>query len=160
MVESDVRSESGPLFAGTAPSFDWVDRRAVALAVGVGVLVNLAAFVVPSFRVVGGGLLAGVVAGYAAGRPGRGVLQGAIAAGGVGVGAAVVVITSGSLLGLYVEPPATLLRVYGPVSPTFTPAGGVGLLLLAGVLTLLVAADGVVGGLVGGSLGALVDRRR
>ncbi|MFB6172612.1 MAG: hypothetical protein ABEJ23_08770 [Haloarculaceae archaeon] len=136
----------------------WLDRRAVYAASIVGFLVDLNALLIPVLQVVGGGLVAGFVGGYAAGRPGRGAVQGALAAGLAGVGSSVVVVSLGWLVGLFVEPPALLLHVVGPISPAFTRAGGLGLLPLLLALTLAVALDGLLAGLVGGGLKALVER--
>lgn len=157
MFEFDYRGE-GALLPAAFGSVDWFDRRAVYVAAIVGFLVNLNALFIPIFRLLTGGLVAGFVAGYAAGRPDRGVVQGAVAAGLAGLGSAVVPVLTGWLIGMFVEPPALLLRVVGPVSPTFTPLGGLGFPLLYLAIAAAVALDGLAAGAIGGCLNSLVYR--
>lgn len=133
-----------------------IDRRAVYAAAIVGFLVNLNALLIPIFQSVGGGLVGGFVAGYAGGRPLRGAVQGTMAAAIVGTATGVLVLLNRVVVGLFIEPPALLLHVFGPVSPLFTGAGLLELLFVYVAMVAVVAFDGLVAGSVGGVLKGLV----
>lgn len=158
MFEFDYAGEGETVAELPIPDLDWFDRRAVYAAAIVGVLVNLNALLIPIFKILTGGLVAGFVAGYAAGRPGRGIVQGTTAAAIVGLVAGVVMLLTATVLGMFLEPPAILLTMFGPVSPIFTSAGGYGVPLLYATVTAAIAFDGLLAGLIGGSLKALVHR--
>lgn len=133
-----------------------IDRRAVYAAAILGFLVNLNALLIPIFQNVGGGLVGGFVAGYAGGRPLRGLVHGTLAAAIVGAATGVLVLLNRIVVGLFIEPPALLLTALGPVSPAFAGAGLLELLFVYFAVVLAVAFDGLVAGTVGGALKAVV----
>ena len=128
------------------------DRKIVYGAAIVGFLVNLNALLIPIFQHVGGGLVAGFIAGYAAGRPVRGLVWGTIAAGITGFATGVLFVANYLLVGLFIEPPSLIIHFFGPVSPWFTWVDFFGLLLLYIALVVFVAFDGLLLGAVGGLL--------
>ena len=132
------------------------DRKAVYGAAIVGFLVNLNALLIPIFQHVGGGLVAGFVAGYAAGRPTRGMAWGALAAALAGAATAFFFLLNSLVVGLYIEPPALLLHLFGPITPLFTGVDFFGILLLLIALVAVVAIDGLIAGAVAGGLRTVV----
>lgn len=122
----------------------------------VGVLVNLNALMVPLLTDIGGGVVAGFIAAYAVGRLVSGIGHAVLASALVGGIAGSVTALVGTLLGLYNEPPLLILGSIGPISPSFTGFGPSGVLLLVLTFSMLTVIDGLVGGLIGGGLRALL----
>lgn len=157
MFEFEDRQDGSVLPGYPRPSFEEIDRRVLYGAAAVGILVNMNAALIPIFRYLGGGLVAGFIAGYAGGRPTRGTVVGTLAGAIVGVVSGLFVLLLASLLGLIIEPPALLFRVLGPFNPAaYTRNFLFQLLSVYFVAVVAVAFDGLVGGVIGGSLKALV----
>ena len=137
-------------------SFAAIDTWIVVGATTVGVLVNLSALLVPLLTRIGGGVVAGFVAAYAVGRIGSGLVHAVIASGLVGGFAGTVTAILGTLLGLYNEPPLLVLSDIGPISPMLSGLGLPSVVLIVLAFSLLTAVDGLVGGVLGGGLRALL----
>lgn len=129
-----------------------IDKRVVIGAAIAGILVDLNSMLIPILAIIGGGVVAGFIAGYAIGKPGQGLVHAAVASAIVGVAASMSTLALGVTLGLYNEPPLLFLGVLGPISPIFSDLGFPGVVLLTGTLTLFVMIDGVIGGLLGAGL--------
>ncbi|SER09286.1 hypothetical protein [Natrinema salaciae] len=140
----------------SALSLKAVDTWIVLGAVIGGVLVNLNALLVPLLTRIGGGVVAGFIAAYAAGRIASGVVHAVIASALVGGIAGTVTASLGTLLGLYNEPPLLVLESVGPISPMLTGLGLPSVVLIVLAFSLLTAVDGLVGGLLGSALRALL----
>lgn len=125
-------------------------------AVVVGALVNLNALMVPLLARIGGGVVAGFVAAYAVGRVGSGIVHAVIASAIVGGIAGTVTAFLGTLIGLYNEPPLLVLSSLGPISPILSGLGLPSFVLIVLAFALLTTVDGLVGGIVGSGLRALV----
>lgn len=143
------------------------DHTAILVGVGLLLLVDTMAMMVPLLATIGAGIVGGFVAAYIAG----GVLRGAVHALIVGVvgGIALGYLTAlvGVLLGMYLEPPTLLGGYVGIVAPEFSVvapevalAGALEPLSIIAVITAMVAVDAVLAGLVGGTLRSLVDAAR
>lgn len=132
-----------------------IDTWIVVGAAVVGIVINLASLMVPLLVTVGGGIVAGFVAAYAAGRFVSGVVHAALASLIVGAFAGLETALLGATLGFFNEPPLVIMGGIGPVSPM---AGGMGLptiLLITIAFAVLVLVDGILGGIAGGILGEL-----
>lgn len=132
-----------------------INRRIVLAAAVVGILINLTSLMVPILR-IGGGVVAGFIAGYAVGRPGLGLVHAVLASGIAGVVAGMNTVLLGLVFGFYNEPPLLFLSFVGPISPMFAGLGLPSVLLIVTALTLLIVVDGVIGGLVGAGLRLLL----
>lgn len=137
-------------------SLEVIDMWILVGAVVVGALVNLNALMVPLLSRIGGGVVAGFIAAYAVGRVASGLLHAVIASAIVGGIAGTMTAFLGTLMGLYNEPPLLVLASLGPISPMLTGLGLPSALLIVLAFSLLTAVDGLVGGLVGSGLRALV----
>ncbi|ELZ08738.1 hypothetical protein C478_17671 [Natrinema thermotolerans DSM 11552] len=138
-----------------APSLAAIDSRIVLGAAAVGVFVSFTSLLVPVLTRVGGGIVAGFIAAYAAGRVVTGLAYAVVASALVGGLAGFFMAFLGALSGLYTEPPLFVLSSVGPVSPGLSGLGLPSVILLAVAFSLLTAIDGLVGGLVGSGLRAL-----
>lgn len=137
-------------------SLEVIDMWILVGAVVVGALVNLNALMVPLLSRIGGGVVAGFIAAYAVDRVASGLLHAVIASAIVGGIAGTMTAFLGTLMGLYNEPPLLVLASLGPISPMLTGLGLPSALLIVLAFSLLTAVDGLVGGLVGSGLRALV----
>lgn len=138
------------------PSLEAIDTWLVVGAAVGGVLVNLNALMVPLLTRIGGGVVAGFVAGYAAGRVASGIVHAVLASALVGGIAGTLTASLGTLLGLYNEPPLLVLSSLGPISPMFSGLGLPSVVLIVLAFALLTAVDGLVGGVAGSALRALL----
>ncbi|WP_254531457.1 hypothetical protein [Natrinema gelatinilyticum] len=143
-------------FEASDLTLEAVDTWIIAGATTAGVLVNLNALMVPLLTRLGGGVVAGFVASYAVRRIVPGIVHAILASALVGGFAGTVTAILGTLLGLYNEPPLLILSSIGPISPMLSGLGLPSVVLIAFAFSLLTAVDGVVGGLLGGGLRALV----
>ncbi|QSW99869.1 hypothetical protein [Haloterrigena alkaliphila] len=137
-------------------SFEWFHGWVVVGAVVVGALVNLTALMVPLLGQIGGGIVAGFLAAYAVGRFAMGLLHAAIASTLVGGVAGTVTALLGVTIGLFNEPPLLVLSGIGPVSPMLSGLGLPSALLIIAAFALLTVVDGLVGGLLGAGVRALL----
>jgi hypothetical protein len=137
-------------------SLEAIDTWIVLGATVAGVLVNLNALMVPLLTRIGGGVVAGFIGAYAAGRVTSGIVHAVIASALVGGVAGTVTALLGTLLGLYNEPPLLVFSSIGPISPMLSGLGLPSVLLIVIAFSLLTAVDGLVGGVVGSALRALL----
>ncbi|PCR91328.1 hypothetical protein [Natrinema ejinorense] len=133
-----------------------IDTWIIVGATLVGILINLNALLVPLLTRIGGGVVAGFIAAYAAGRVTSGIVHAAIASALVGGVAGTVTASLGTLLGLYNEPPLLIFASIGPISPMLSGLGLPSIVLIALAFSLLTVVDGLVGGVVGSLLRALL----
>ncbi|QLK27314.1 hypothetical protein HYG81_06860 [Natrinema zhouii] len=137
-------------------SLEGIDTWIIVGATTVGVLVNLTGLMVPLLTRIGGGIVAGFIAAYAVRQVASGIVHAMIASALVGGLAGTVTAFLGTILGLYNEPPLLVLASIGPISPMLTGLGLPSFVLLVLAFSLLTAVDGLVGGLVGSGLRALL----
>lgn len=137
-------------------SLEGIDTWIIVGATTAGVLVNLTGLMVPLLTRIGGGIVAGFIAAYAVRRIASGIVHAMIASALVGGLAGTVTAFLGTILGLYNEPPLLVLASIGPVSPMLTGLGLPSFVLLVLAFSLLTAVDGLVGGLIGSGLRALL----
>ncbi|MFC6731609.1 MULTISPECIES: hypothetical protein [unclassified Haladaptatus] len=154
MAETDTLVPHDPV---DVPEVDY-STKVLAGAATVGILVNLNALIIPILGIIGGGVLAGFIAAYAAGGTYRGVAHGLIAGALTGFAGGLVVVLTGSLIGLYSEPPSLLLNFVGPVSPWYDHMGGAGNLLIVTTITILITVDALLGSLFGSGARRAVDQ--
>ncbi|QLG49164.1 hypothetical protein [Natrinema halophilum] len=133
-----------------------IDTQIVLGATVVGIVVNLNALMVPLLTRIGGGIVAGFLAAYAVGRVASGLVHAVIASAFVGGVAGTVTAFLGTLIGLYNEPPLFVLASVGPISPMLSGLGLSSAILIVIAFSLLTAVDGIVGGLVGSVIRALL----
>lgn len=138
---------------------DPLSGNAVLLGGNLGAIVNLAALIVALPLLVTGGLVAGLAAALLAPGMVRGPVNGLAAAAFTGFLSGATVAFTGALVGLYNEPPMLLADGLFLV-PMFDHLGLAGPPLILAVIALLVAADGLVGALFGGLLGAGIQEFR
>ncbi|WP_436345037.1 hypothetical protein [Natronorubrum sp. FCH18a] len=133
-----------------------IDGWIVLGAVVAGALVNLNALMVPLLGRIGGGVVAGFIAAYAVGRIASGIAHAAIASAIVGGVAGTITAFMGVTLGLYNEPPLLVLASLGPISPLFSGLGLPSVVLIVLTFSVLTVVDGLLGGLLGAGLRALL----
>ncbi|QCW02936.1 hypothetical protein [Natrinema pallidum] len=129
-----------------------VDTGLVLRAAAVGAFISLSSVLVPLFARIGGGVVAGGIAAYAAGRMATGLAYAVTASALAGGLAGFFMTFVGSLFGLYTEPPLFVFASIGPLSPGLSGLGLPSVVLLAIVFSLLTAVDGLIGGLIGSGL--------
>lgn len=137
-----------------------LDTQAIMLGGNLGAIFGLLALMLPIFGVLTGGLVCGFVVAYAL-RGVRGVIHGILAGAVAGIISGVVVGLTGSMLGLFMEPPSLVwdLLASGPVSPRVTFRDYEALWVGASV-ALIILADAVLGAALGSSARVVADAIR
>lgn len=136
-------------------------KDVVAAGALAGILLNIYALLVPVFDFVGGGIVAGFLAGYALGGL-AGLVNGIVAGAIVGAAAGGLVGLTGFVVNLYMQPPTISAGFLGMelLPATFDGFTPIGLLAIVVFTAGLVAVDALLGAVLGAAVEAGVRKIR